>query len=275
MNCYATLTDVKANLDESTTDYDALLLRLLKSVSRQIDNATGGRHFYVWSGAKKFDTQYGSHLFIPDLLSASAVATDTDQDGAFDDETWVEGTDYNFFPYNSFPKQEIKLTSYGNYGFASLNRAIQITGMWGYGDGIRATPYDTITPTITVVGATTTLGTVTATTDLVVGQTLLLSTEQVFVSAIPTSTTLTITRGVNGTTAADHPALTAINIYRYPEDISDLCAYWAAGAFKARDRGDLVSETIGDWSGAWGRSDKEANVCINRILSPYERLAVA
>jgi hypothetical protein len=56
---------------------------------------------------------------------------------------------------------------------------------------------------------------VTAGTDFAIGQTIMAGSEQMLVTGI-SSNTLTISRGLNGTTAATHATSTAVSILRWP-----------------------------------------------------------
>jgi hypothetical protein len=59
--------------------------------------------------------------------------------------------------------------------------------------------------------------------------------EQMFVSAFVTGTkTATVTRGVNGTTAAVHALGTKIYVYRYPQAITHACMVYAAREWRRR-----------------------------------------
>lgn len=269
-NCYASIADVKLNLGETGTSHDALILRILEGASRWIDRYCD-RHFYVKTDTRYFDACYGETLLIDDLLSVTTFKLDTEQDGNFDDETWTDGTDFNLQPYNTFPKTRVEITTFGSYSFPELRKSVQIVGSWGYGDGLSATPYDDSGATVASITSGATSMTVSSGTPFSAGHTLLVESEQMFVSSV-SGNVLTVTRGVNGTTAASHTSK-SVNIYKYPEDLARFAIYMAAQDFKQRSNSDLESERIGDYS--YKRfSNSEAVNFADRAIGHYRKVGV-
>lgn len=271
MNCYATLTAVKSDLGLSSTTYDAALLRYLEASSRAIDQFCN-RHFYVETA-----TRYQSGLeracerFInldDDLLSVTTFTADSENDGTYDGETWTT-SDYWLVPFNRWPKTQIVETGYGNYGICEIPRRYKIVGQWGYGTGKSATPYETSGLTGSVADTTSTTLTASATAASLIypGDTVLVDSEQMFVSAVST-TLLTVERGVNGTTAASHSAAT-IYIYRYPADITQFASWLTQAEFKDKGKAGMQQERMGDYfyTRMVGDSDKR----MVRVLAPYIR----
>lgn len=152
--------------------------------------------------------------------------------------------------YNKLPKTRIAINPEGEYGsFANgVGIGIEIAGSWGYGDGISATPYvvDT-TLTADISSTTATTCTVTAITNLSAGNTILIDTEQMYIYSIATLT-LTVERGVNGTTAATHQNGASLYIYQYPANIRQACLDLSVALYVNRARQGLQSEKIGDYS---------------------------
>lgn len=245
LGTYATIGDLKNALGISTTTDDVVMRKMLESASRFIDKWCN-RHFYVFSGARYFDGDENT-LLIDDLLSISTFKTDDNVDGVFEN-TWAT-SDYILYPRNSYPKLWVELTGYGNYGsFALLNNSVEITGMWGFGDGTSATPYivdTTLTAAITLTTATTC--TVTSATNLSAGQTILVDSEQMYIYSI-TTTTLTVERGVNGTTSATHSNGASLYIYQYPADIRQACMDLSVSLYGTKGKEGIQSETIGDYT---------------------------
>ena len=64
--------------------------------------------------------------------------------------------------------------------------------------------------------------------------TILVESEQMFVTAVATNT-LTVKRGVNGTTAATHATSKAVTAYEYPFPIVQACYLMTARLFKRRE----------------------------------------
>lgn len=249
MNLYADLVKLKQRLEPTgtagsfTTDYNTPLLQVLNAASRQIDMFTN-RRFYVWYGTKYFDGS-SDPFDVYDLLSIDSGGFDLDESA---DDTYgseVATTDYYLYPLNEWPKTQIKTAPDGEYGgFASgIRKGIRIVGNWGYGDGESASPYfdsgdsvqnDPLTDSSSSL-------TVSGGGNFGEGQTLLIESEQVYISSI-SSQTLTILRGVNGTTAASHVQNTTIYIYQYPYDIVEACLIQAMRWWKRKDTafGDIV-----------------------------------
>lgn len=212
MNTYGDLTTLKgkAYLGQGITfptDIDAELLLLLEAASRIIDRETN-RFFFVNETTRTYD---GSHspLFVDDLLAVDTLKVDEDGDATFE-ETFAS-TDFILYPLNEFPKTYIQISPNSNFGsFAgSILEGVQIAGDFGYGDGERASPVDSLSVTITVATATGTTITVSADDVIKPGHTILAGTEQLFCSAVD-SLTFTAQRGVNGTTAAIHSLLPSL-----------------------------------------------------------------
>lgn len=220
-NLYANLGDIKAELGITATTSDSILLLALEDASREVD-AYCNRHFYVKTATKYFGVANPSRVLIDDCLSVTTLTTDSEGDGTFDGETWTQGDteDFILWPYNDFPKLWIETGPESDYAFACDDRYIKIVGLWGYGDGQSATPYRAsgLTGTLSDASDTTITASADASAIIYAGQTLLIESEQVYVSSVST-TTLTVERGVNGTTAAAHTAA-AMNIYKYPSPVA-------------------------------------------------------
>ncbi len=109
----------------------------------------------------------------------------------------------------------------GSYGGDAVGRCGIIIG----------TPTTGITAT--AVNGTTTSVTVSAAGILAVGHTILVESEQIYITAI-SGTTLTVRRAVNGTTGAAHSAK-AVSIYQYPAPIWESVLIQAMRAWKRKD----------------------------------------
>ncbi len=150
---------------------------------------------------------------------------------------------------NTYPKVRIEINPDGDYSsFANgVKKGVYITGAWGYGDGISATPYvsdTTITEDLTAGEAAVD---VTAVTNLSAGNTILIGTEQYYIYSIATLT-LTTEPGVNGTTEATHTSGATISIYQYPADIRQACIDLGVALYQNRSKQGLQSERLGDYS---------------------------
>lgn len=274
MNDYATLSAVKADLGIAVSTHDAILSGFIEASSRGIDRFCH-RHFFVETKTRWFTPRWSTAvLFDDDLLSVTALTTDSEADGTYDGETWVEDTDFWLVPYANFPKSRAEITAFGNFAFSNVRRNVQVVGEWGYGDGTDATPYTLSALTATVADASTT--TLTASADatslIFAGQTLLVGLEKMYVSVV-SDVTVTVTRAVNGTTAAEHDALSAINIYDYPAGIKRMCSWLAGSEFKQRNTQGMAQERMGDYF--YTKLATEVSEQQRRVLSPYQRRIAA
>lgn len=243
-NLYLTVTEFQSRLGITAGTSDSLIESLLQAASRDID-ADAHRHFFSETKILYPDTLSGRDLLLPDdLLSVSAFAVDSEVDGTWDGETWAEGTDYVLLPDAAYPKTRIAGLGWADYAWATGRRYLKITGAWGYGDGERAAPWDATSVTGTVATVAGTSLTISVSAGLERGQTILIGSEQMYVSAVVT-TTATVIRGVNGTTAAAHTGA-AISTAAYPAIIQLNCFERARDAYLGiQDRGDIEEEQLG------------------------------
>ncbi len=154
---------------------------------------------------------------------------------------------------NIYPKVRIEINPDGNYSsFANgVKKGVQIVGVWGYGDGTTATPYVTDTTTAEAIDAGETAIDVTSATNLSAGMTILVESEQMYITSITTNT-LTVEKGVNGTTDAAHTYPSSVGkqiyYYRYPRDIMQACLDLSVALWQNRTKQGLQSERLGDYS---------------------------
>jgi len=274
---YASIADIKGVLGITSTTDDVMLRKICESASKSIDNYTN-RTFIAYTGTKYFNG--ARELWIPDLLSITTLKTDDNDDATYEN-TWAT-TDYIEYgvgiedTLNTYPRIRLETNPNGDYNsFASnVKKGVQIAGLWGYGDGISATPYvldTTLTAAITSLTALTCA--VTAVTNLSAGQTIKIDTEQMYIYSIATLT-LTVERGVNGTDAATHLINAPLYIYQYPSDIRQACIDLSVALYQNRSKQGLQTERIGDYSytvmgTSLGKSMQES---ILESIRPYKRL---
>lgn len=252
MNWYCTLDDVKARLKipAASTSSDADLALLIEEVSREMDKECG-RHFFVKSASKIYDVSEDGARFgvmVDDLLSVSAVGIDTENDNTFDGDTLTEGTHYVLTPDNVYPKWKLKMLPLSAKSLTVGERKIRITGQWGYGDEYRADPVTNLGITGTLSDAADTTMSVNTADVAKVGMTLRLENEQVFVTAAPAgSMTVTVRRGMNGTTAVAHTTA-AVYRYDYPPLLQKFCKVFCDTAWQARTASGIYQRKIGNYS---------------------------
>ncbi len=245
MNLYATLGALKASLGVTSTARDAVYLSHLEGASRRIDLYCG-RVFFVVQGVRYFNAPCGVLAYLDDFCSLSALAMDSELDGTFDGEVWTEGEDWVAVPYNAFPRFGVELHIGGAYAWTAQRRYIKATGLWGYGDGDRATPWDLTTVTATVATESGTVLTLSEDGVVSPGHTLVIESEQVFVESVGTLSAV-VKRGVNGTTAAVHAAA-AVNVARYPAAVERACVTLAIAGASREGKAGMQTERIGDYS---------------------------
>lgn len=230
---YCDLTVLKAAMAITATDTadDSRLLTALEDVSRFIDQHTQ-RHFFAKTETRYYSPTSGTILRLDsDLLSVTTLKADQDGDRTYE-ETWAV-TDYDLTPDNEWPKTAIEVTPDGVYSFPTGGRrGVEIAGLWGFGRGDGATSYEASGTTTSEVLDTSETGVdVASGAALAVGQTILVDSEQMYITGISTNTA-TVVRGVNGTTAATHDTGKAVYIYRYPANIRRACIMLAEQTFK-------------------------------------------
>lgn len=266
---YATVEALKARLkiDDTNVVDDTQLLQALRAVSERIDAACH-RHFAVRQATHYYSARpgIGTRLAVDDLLSITTLGLDQTGDGAY--EATLTTSDYLLWPYDEdkWPKLAIELDGRtGTYGsFPAGQKAVQIVGMWGYGDGQSATPYYDSGITVVVATAAATTITLSLKDVLEVGQTILVGSEQMFVTAVgkPLATNATVIRGINGTTAAEHAIATAAYIYSYPDRVREGCILQAMRLY-LRNRAPF---------GVMGTGQMETPIVIPKLDSDVEAM---
>jgi hypothetical protein len=214
--------------DAAWTQSDQIVRVILESASRRIDQWCDRSDFGSGFGPRVGTNTYGKadyELWLrDDLLSIGTVTThDANGDAGL---TLTSGTD--FYTPDTLPYRFLALNADGTASWGAAQRGNAIYGTWGYSNETYS------------VG---TGGTLTASaTSLIVsggsvyaGQSLLIDTEQVYVTA--SGGTATIVRGVNGTTAATHAASVALSAYRYPSEVVTACLQLTARRYRQAQAG--------------------------------------
>ncbi len=276
LNAYADVTTFKsgeyANIVTNTAQVP--FRRLLESASRHIDRRCH-RFFYCDEATRYYDGK-ADHLIIDDLLSVDSVKLDLTGDGIFEVTMapYVAAVygDYLLYPINKFPYSWLQLSPNSNYGsFGSDKRAVEIIGVFGYGDGVSATPYYTSSQTVQnnpLAPGGTTL-TVTSTTSLGAGMTLRIQLEQIYIESVTNATDCVIVRGVNGTTDANHVLNTAISIYEVPAPIYEATLVLAMRAWKRKD--SAFQDAVGSPETGMVVAYKDEDPYVKGVIQDYMR----
>lgn len=243
---YALRYDLKKIIDgvsaEDTAD-DETLQWYCYAASRMFDG-TCKREFYPMYQARYFDLPPDDSLLKldKDLLAVNSFTT---QNG---DVSLTESTHYylmNGKSYNDSPYDRISMKSDGSYPNLLYSGTVQrsqcVTGWWGYHEDWSNAWQDTQDDLAAAISSATATTFTVADADgndlygnkprFKVGQLLRVDTEYMYLTDI-TNNTLTVIRGVNGTTAATHDSATSIYVYRPMAEIEQAAlrlAHWLYG----------------------------------------------
>lgn len=262
VNGYCTLAEVNARMDLTVADTtrDAFIEQMIEAASRWIDQHTG-RHFYALTATRYYTAIDGLVLRVSDLASVNALKTDEDGDRAYE-TTWA-ATDYDLLPYNDPPYQWIEVAPNGLRAFPSFRRGVEVAGVWGW------------PVTVTTAGATLdedlddseTAIDVSDGTAFTAGQTIRVGSEDMRIESISTDT-LTVARGINGTTAAAYTTGAAMSILTPLDAIQEACLLLTARLYKRKDAvlGVAGNTALGQITTAVPE-DREALA----LLAPYVR----
>ena len=278
LKSYATLAQLKSFLSNTVTTNDTDLLRYVEDASLQIDD-TCHRYFNTFEGTQYFDGAARVLNMDIDILSVNSILLD--QDGSQTYSTTLATSDFILYPINGqqlFPKYLIKLAINASVGsFASgILAGVKISGVFGYGTGLNATPYNDSGAVVNIGGMTSSITTHSLSSGkgslFSAGMTLRIDNEQMYVTGVATDT-LTFVRAVNGTTAATHNAGAIINIYSYPGPIVEACLLQAARDFKRRE--SPVQATVGSAEMGIVPVSKGVDPDVTSKLKRYIKLKIA
>ena len=268
MNLYVRLPHLQADVAGAggVSALQAQHLRAIDEASREVERYCN-RRFYSEIATRYFDGNGKTDLWLSpipgeaDLISVSALTVDDDDDGTYE-LTLVEDTDYRLMPANSTPKTHLQLLtrgtqlSYWPRGQAS----IKVVGTWGWSE---ETEDSGLTGTVATTTGTTLTASASAATLVYPGDTIIVESEQMYVSAVVT-TAITVVRGINGTTAAAHSAK-SILIRRYPTDIEEAVRIRVGASRWESNQGMFEGTTPPP--GSYGR--------YRGLLDPFRLLVVA
>ena len=269
-NLYCDLKTFKSRLNITGSSDDPLLLALLENAGRAIDQLTD-RFFFVKQETRYFDGTRSPLLLDQDLLSLTSLSTDDDGSGSSWETAWAAG-DFELLPYSDEPKHAIAVTPWGTKsGFnPGQMKVIEVVGLWGF----RNETADTGADLNEASGLSASDVTVTVTDGAAFspGQTLLVDAEQLFVEAV-SGDDVTVTRGVNGTTAATHSDGADVSVHRYPRPIVEACVIHASRLWKRKD------SAFGGAAGATGAGRRRVELGVDpdveALLMAFRRIPLA
>ena len=241
---------------------DDEMFQLLIAVSDWVDHYCN-RHFYPRTQTLVFDGNGGARLLIPDLVSLTSLKEDTNDDKTFN-ETWA-ATDYWLEPYNAEPTQHwgqpytaIRVRQGGaKDSFTAGEQHFQIDGVWGYREYTEDSGTDLNDASMTT---SKTSVAVDDGTQFAIGQTVMIGSEQMLITNI-SANNLTVTRAINGTTAAAHADNSDVYNLRWPASVERAALIQAA----------RIWTRAADFEPFFVDADVDTDVRL--LLEPYRKLA--
>ncbi len=238
MYTLATLDSLRAHLGLTAgqTSEDVRLLAALQASAAHLERAAGRRFSPHIAARRHTFTGWQELLLHDDLLELIALANG--------DGSAITLADVRFVP-DEAPFGLLRLT--GSSGFVwtgSPLAAISVSGVWGWhdhpaemwrfsGDSVQNNPLSSSATSLTVSAAASADPTGEA-PRFQVGHLLKIDSEYVRVVAV-SGNTLTILRGVNGSTAASHVQNAPISVYQPAADVRALAVRWAAWLIREPD----------------------------------------
>lgn len=223
MNWYTTREAVKAatEIESTFTSKDAVIDDCIESASREIDGLCEflPGFFLPQVATREYDWPFRDTRSVDELpldqylLSLTSFTADNGNKTIDPTHLILEPSRFGP-PYFKICIDRQYQDFFSNFG--TSQQAIAVVGVWGY--------CNTTKPTSTLNGginASVTALVMTSAALVGVGDTILIGTEAMFVTAIATNT-LTVERGANGTTAATHANADPIRKYAPPADISKI-----------------------------------------------------
>ncbi len=231
LTCYVDLGELQRVTGEIEAADWADAIRYLKAASRRVDDHVGRWFYQLEASDLDIDVLAGQTEFVTawDLISTpTALKDDADLDQTYSTDLLAAGAKVILIgvqaPYYGFELRDAVLSA--------VRKGLRATADWGWprsvrvsGDTVQDNPLSSSATTLTVTDAQ----------RFEVAQTLRIETEQLFVTDKPTATTLVVTRGVNGSTAASHVQTTAIDILTFPDKPAVVTGGLAARLWRRRD----------------------------------------
>jgi hypothetical protein len=235
---YCTLADVRSELNAESTVDDDEIMRLIRQVCRRIDRKFMSKValFVPYLQARRIPLD-GSNINSIDstlmigspLLSLTGVGINS--------QTLIVGTNVQAYPIDSIPYFQLQLLGDAWYSwytaYCSDVRGVQfasITGVWGFNtdyanawlavDAVTTTAITTTTATTFTVADVDGDNPLGESPRISAGNVIQIDSEWMDVIATNiTTNTVTVRRGVNGSTAATHAIAAVVSVYQVEEPI--------------------------------------------------------
>ena len=175
-------------------------------------------------------------------------------------ETWSEGltNDYLKIPYDSTPFLGFKKSTESSKAFNGGQKTLVVDGTWGWQD----TESIELTGTSEALDATERDVDVSSASNCSEGMTIKVENELMYVESIA-GNTLTVIRGVHGTTAATHSTSQSVTRQTFPDDVVQTCLEITRVRYRERDMG--LNRDIGTIEERITIPTKEEQLIINDI----------
>jgi len=258
VNIYPRASQMRQTLGKKLTDVsgsgdDPRMLDIMEQASREFDQASNNP-MYARVATIYPNSWNSCELWLPPFVSITSVLLDDDGDDTFETTLTVD-TDYRLWPEGGIPNQpyhriDRNPNSTTFYGWPRYQRRVKVTGVFGYSYETAATG-----STVAVGGINSSVTSLTLPegNNIDIGETLVIGDEQLYVSAKSDRLTATVTRGVNGTTAAAHDAAAVIYRRKYPADVVNGCIERARYLWHNEYRGGMEPDSLGFATSSWPR----------------------
>lgn len=276
MNRYGRVSEFLREVNVTDAESVSEALRMLEFASRDID-AMCGRRFFARAETRYLTPASSLRVLLleADLASLTTLEVDTDNDGDFD-YTLVEGTDYwlapdtvDYEPYWAIDlvrRDASQITSWPGY-----RRSVRAAGLWGY--SFERDAAGTLASALTSGATTLTLA---AGHGVATGDTIVIGSEQLDVTLV-SGETATVSRGINGSTAAAADSGATVYRRRYPRPIEQATKLRAMDLWRGAETGFATTQGYDGTGRATGIGFTGAtNYGIVRgLVKPFVRAVVA
>lgn len=227
---YLGLTSLKSSITIGDSADDARLRAVLEAVSLQVDEEC--RRTFRTYQATRYATAdaYGRLVLDADLLAVTSLKGDPGGARTYLD-VWAP-TDYDLEPESALAERQpfwaISARSGGDFAFpVGVSRGVEVVGTWGYWEDLVA-----VGALAADAGSGDTTVTLAPGHGLEPLQTVLIGSEQMYLTGFSAANVASVERGVNGTTAAAHSSGAAVARYRYPAPVVEATRIQAARLFQ-------------------------------------------
>lgn len=256
MNIYPRLSQMRRTVGDRLKDVsgsgdDSRWLDIMEQASREFDRASNNPMF---ARVATIYPNYCNGMWLPPFVSLSSVQIDEDGDDTFE-LTLTADTDYRLWPESPAPhtpyhRLDRNPNSTAFYGWPYVARRVKVTGIFGYSYETAATGQVVAAGGITSSATSLTLATGHG---IDLGETLVIDSEQFYVTAKPTTLSVTVTGGINGTTRAAHAEGAVIYRRKYPADVVNGVIERARYLWHNEFRGGQEPDSLGFATSSWPR----------------------